>query len=74
MNKYSLDQCEQEKLHLSGAIQSHGTLLVVNSQNIITHVAKNITGFQADIAEKAKWNKFEMSEKQTWCVAYSFIK
>ena len=45
MNKYSLDQCEQEKLHLSGAIQSHGTLLVVNSQNIITHVAKNITDF-----------------------------
>lgn len=45
MNKYSLDQCEQEKLHLSGTIQSHGTLLVVNSQNIITHVAENITNF-----------------------------
>ena len=41
---------------------------------ILDYVAKNITGFQADIAEKAKWNKFSMSEKQTWCVAFSFIK
>lgn len=37
-----IDQCEQEQLHLSGAIQPHGALLVCDSQNRITHVSQNI--------------------------------
>ena len=35
-------QCEQEQLHLSGAIQSHGALLVCDRKNQITHVSENI--------------------------------
>ena len=34
-------QCEQEPLHLSGAIQGHGTLLVADSGLRITHIAAN---------------------------------
>lgn len=40
---------------------------------ILDFVAKNVTGFQADIAEKAKFSGYEMSEKQTWCVSFAFI-
>lgn len=45
----------------------------VKCYQILDFVAKNIKGFQADIAEKAKINRFPMSEKQTWCIAYAFI-
>jgi light-regulated signal transduction histidine kinase (bacteriophytochrome) len=37
-----LSQCEREQLHLSGAIQPHGTLLVADDAGLITHVAQNI--------------------------------
>lgn len=37
-----IDQCEQEQLHLSGAIQPHGALLVCDRKNQITHVSENI--------------------------------
>lgn len=36
-------QCENEKLHLSGAIQPYGALLVVDHQQTVTHVSQNIS-------------------------------
>lgn len=45
MDKHFIDQCEREELHLSGAIQGHGTLLVANQQNLLTHLAANIHDF-----------------------------
>ncbi|HET8933930.1 MAG TPA: GAF domain-containing protein [Polyangiales bacterium] len=36
-----LAQCEREQLHLSGAIQPHGTLLVVEADGTIAHAAQN---------------------------------
>jgi len=45
MNKRLLDACELEPLHLSGAILAHGTLLVVDQNGKISHVAANIADF-----------------------------
>jgi len=41
MDTKVLSQCEREQLHLSGAIQPHGTLLVANDAGIVTHAAQN---------------------------------
>lgn len=35
-------QCENEKLHLSGAIQPYGALLIVDHQHSVCHVSNNI--------------------------------
>jgi len=43
-----IEQCEQEQLHLSGAIQSHGALLVACGANIISHASANITDWLPD--------------------------
>ncbi len=43
-----IEQCEQEQLHLSGAIQSHGALLVASEANIISHASANITDWLPD--------------------------
>ena len=40
-----LSFCEREPLHLSGAIQAHGGLLVVDAQQNITHVSANIAEY-----------------------------
>lgn len=40
-----IDNCEQERLHLSGAIQAYGSLLVASSERICTHVSENIEQF-----------------------------
>lgn len=37
-----IEQCEQEPLHLSGAIQPHGALLVCDRKHQVTHVSENI--------------------------------
>jgi two-component system, chemotaxis family, sensor kinase Cph1 len=42
MNSRLLETCELEALHLSGAILPHGTLLVVDRDGKISHVAANI--------------------------------
>lgn len=47
-----LDQCEQEALHLSGAIQAHGALIIVNGQGICDRVSENIERFAALPAER----------------------
>jgi len=45
MDKRFIDQCELEQLHLSGAIQPHGTLLMVDGALRVTHVAANLDQF-----------------------------
>jgi chemotaxis family two-component system sensor kinase Cph1 len=40
-----LDQCEREALHLSGAIQPHGALVVARVDGGVTHVSDNIETF-----------------------------
>jgi light-regulated signal transduction histidine kinase (bacteriophytochrome) len=37
-----IDDCEQEKLHLSGKIQAHGALIVTDLAGVITHYSENI--------------------------------
>jgi len=43
MQKGFIEQCEQEQLHLSGAIQPHGALVVSNLQGVVSHVSANVT-------------------------------
>lgn len=45
MPRHFIAECERENLHLSGHIQPHGALLVVNNQYIITHRSSNIARF-----------------------------
>jgi light-regulated signal transduction histidine kinase (bacteriophytochrome) len=52
-NKRLLLECEQELLHLSGAILPHGTLLVVDRAGHIRHVAENIADWLG--AAPASW-------------------
>lgn len=48
MDKHLLSRCEAEALHLSGAIQPHGSLLVTTAGGTVTHVARNIEPFFPD--------------------------
>lgn len=41
MDKRFLDECEREVLHLSGAIQSHGALVVIDGRLRVTHLSAN---------------------------------
>ena len=45
MDRSFLAQCEQEQLHLSGAIQDHGTLLAIDAGGRVSHVAANVEAF-----------------------------
>lgn len=45
MDKDILVICEKEQLHLSGQIQPHGTLLALDSNGRISHVAENLHRF-----------------------------
>lgn len=45
MDRRFIDECEKEELHLSGAIQSHGALLVIDAQFRISHFSTNIGAF-----------------------------
>lgn len=40
-DRHEFPPCEREALHLSGAIQPHGSLLVVDAGGTVTHVAAN---------------------------------
>ena len=51
LNQHFLAQCESEQLHLSGAIQPHGTLLVADAVGVITHAAENIHLFLEQTAD-----------------------
>lgn len=48
MNKRFLEQCEQEALQFSGAIQGHGSLLLADADGRVCHVAANIAEFLGD--------------------------
>lgn len=45
-------QCEREKLHLSGAIQGHGTLLAANPKGIVQYAAANVDTFLGEAADR----------------------
>lgn len=53
MKKQSFEQCEREPLHLSGAIQPHGTLLIVDRHGRISNVAANVAQFLG--APPSRW-------------------
>lgn len=44
-----IEVCEREQLHLSGAIQAHGAMLVVNRQGKISHISANFSNFYKEI-------------------------
>ncbi|WP_075879634.1 GAF domain-containing protein [Vreelandella massiliensis] len=46
-------QCEEEKLHLSGAIQPHGVLLVCDRQGRLSHVSANAAEWLGEKATPA---------------------
>jgi light-regulated signal transduction histidine kinase (bacteriophytochrome) len=46
-------QCEEEKLHLSGAIQPHGVLLVCDRHGRLSHVSANAAEWLGDEATPA---------------------
>lgn len=48
----------------------------LTAESILKAVKNYSEGFVADIATRfsSPSNKFEMSEKQAWCVAFAFIK
>ena len=43
-----LDNCEQEQLQFSGAIQSHGALIICQPDGTVTHRSDNLADFIAD--------------------------
>lgn len=45
MDKRFIDECEQEQLHLSGAIQAHGAMVVVDQALRISHYSTNVANF-----------------------------
>jgi hypothetical protein len=48
----------------------------LTADSILKAVKLNCTGFIVDVATRfsSPSNKFAMSEKQAWCVAFAFIK
>jgi light-regulated signal transduction histidine kinase (bacteriophytochrome) len=52
MHPIPLNSCEQEALHLSGVVQAHGALLVVDAQGKVTHASTNIYAFLEQPAER----------------------
>lgn len=47
-----IDLCEQEQLHLSGAIQAYGALLVADGDRLITHASANIEQWLAQAPQQ----------------------
>ncbi|MCA1938238.1 MAG: GAF domain-containing protein [Dechloromonas sp.] len=48
MDRRFIDECEKEELHLSGAIQPHGALLVMDAHYRISHFSTNAAQLLAD--------------------------
>lgn len=69
MKKVFIDSCERELLHLSGAIQAYGSMLVANNQHICTHVASNIEQF-IDVPVELWLDKPLPEPFADWCVEY----
>jgi len=47
-----IDACEQEPLHLSGAIQPHGALLVLDNAGRVSHASRNLPEWLGIEAER----------------------
>lgn len=45
MDMRFIEQCERERLHLSGAIQPHGFIVVTDDQQGVTHVSANLATY-----------------------------
>jgi two-component system, chemotaxis family, sensor kinase Cph1 len=50
-----IEQCEQEQLHLSGAIQPHGALVVSSLEGLVSHVSANIIDWLGADAHIGHW-------------------
>lgn len=48
MDKRFIAECEREALHLSGAIQAHGALLICDERRQVTHWSHNLPEFLPD--------------------------
>ncbi|RUO48492.1 GAF domain-containing protein [Pseudidiomarina donghaiensis] len=65
--------CEREQLHLSGAIQAYGAMIIANQHGQITHVSEQVGEFYPEISIKSVghglpdelWNLFRQFEGQT---------
>lgn len=68
MNRGFIDQCERERLHLSGCIQPHGVMLVACQQNNICYVSENcveLLGFRPGILLSSTLEQFcELCKQQ----------
>ena len=53
-----IHQCEQEELHLSGAIQPHGALIITDSSGIVTHLSANCKTLLDDAADSVSLGQF----------------
>lgn len=45
MTPQTVEPCEREQLHLSAAVQAHGTLIAADDTGTVTHVASNVGRF-----------------------------
>jgi len=45
MTKAELNNCDTEPIHIPGMIQSHGFLIVINEQFVISHASQNVARF-----------------------------
>ena len=74
INNVDLTNCDREPIHIPGKIQSHGFMLVVNSESfLITYISENLSGFLSShvksllglpVAEFEKLEEFGSSNLQ----------
>ena len=74
INNVDLTNCDREPIHIPGKIQSHGFMLVVNSESfLITYISENLSGFLSSpvksllglhVAEFEKLDEFGSSNLQ----------
>lgn len=65
--------CEREQLHLSGAIQAYGAMIVANKLGQITHVSQQVNDFYPELSTASVgqglpdvlWNLFRQFEGET---------
>src|SRR5690554_6094268 len=68
-----IEACEREQLHLSGAIQAHGAMVIVDHAGKITHVSDNISRIYGEVTEAdigkglpdVLWNLFRQFDGET---------
>lgn len=68
MDSKILLSCEQEQLHLSGAIQPHGALLALDAAGVVTHASANIGSYLSQSPEQllgTRWSLAPLAELET---------